>query len=297
MLVVVSTSSASATGRADRQQMQHSHLVIGAPGSGAPFFWQVLQGILLLFCISQASHADDCAAGHPGERVRVVYVYDGDTVKLEDGRRLRFIGINTPETRHHDQAKQPYANEAKALLEKMLAFHNHTLRLQPGRERRDHYGRLLAHAFLENGENLAVRLLQEGLATTLVVPPNTWGHDCYQLHEKMARSSGQGLWSLDSYKSQQSQSLPRDTRGFRIIHGKVREVRHTRHNVWVELEGLLRIHISKKDIENFESGFLESLAGQHVETRGWVRPADNGLQLKVRHPAALTRLGKPGNTH
>ena len=173
--------------------MQHRHSAKGAPGSGAPFFCQLLLGSLLLCCIAQASLADDCAAGHIPERVRVVYVYDGDTVKLEDGRRLRFIGINTPETRHHDQAKQPYANEAKALLQKMLASHNHTLRLQPGRQRRDHYGRLLAHAFLENGENLAVRLLQEGLATTLVVPPNTWGHDCYQLHENMARSSGQGI--------------------------------------------------------------------------------------------------------
>ena len=274
------------------------YAVKGVPVSGAPFlFRQLLPGILLYCCAAQAAVAGNCAAEHTSERVRVIHVYDGDTVKLGDGRRLRFIGINTPETGHHGQATQPYANEAKARLQELLDTHNRTLLLQAGKEHRDRYERLLAHAFLENGDNVAVRLLQKGLATTLVVPPNTWGHTCYQQHENVARSARRGIWGLDTYKPQQSQSLPPDTRGFRIIHGKVQEVRKSPHNVWVNLEGTLVIRISKKDIVNFESGFVESLAGHHIETRGWVKPVKNGLQMNVRHPAALATIARPGNTH
>ncbi|MGB5442345.1 MAG: thermonuclease family protein [Gammaproteobacteria bacterium] len=270
--------------------MLHRCSAKGVPGSGAPFFCQLLPGCLLAFSLAPVTLADSCAAGHISERVRVVHVYDGDTVKLEDGRRLRFIGINTPETGHHDQPGQPHAKEAQERVQKLLETHNHTLLLQAGRQQHDHYGRLLAHAFLDDGDNLAVRLLQEGLATTLVVPPNTWGQRCYQRHEDRARRAGLGLWRLDAYKTRQSQALPRDTRGFRIIRGKVQEVQYSRHNVRLNLEGKLVIHIGKKDIENFEPGFLDGLQGQRIETRGWVRPVKNTLQIKVRHPAALLRI-------
>jgi micrococcal nuclease len=271
--------------------MFHRFLVKGAPVSSAPFlFLQRLLACLFFCAIAQATHAGNCAAEHISERVQVIHVYDGDTVKLKDGRRLRFIGINTPETRHHDQVNQPFANEATALLQNMLDKHNRTLLLQAGREHRDHYGRLLAHVFLEDGTNIAVQLLQKGLATTLVVPPNTWGYHCYQQQEDLARIEGLGLWGLDSHKTKDSKSLAPDTRGFRIIRGRVQEVRQSRHNTWVSLEGSLVLRISKKDLVNFAPGFLESLEGHQVETRGWVKPVKNGLQMSVQDPAALARI-------
>jgi len=270
--------------------MFHRFSVTGVSVSDAPFL--LLQRLLacLFLCATAQSHAGSCAAEHISERVQVIHVYDGDTVKLKDGRRLRFIGINTPETGHHDQLKQPFSSEATALLQKLLNTHNRTLLLQTGREHRDHYGRLLAHVFLEDGTNLAVQLLQKGLATTLVVPPNTWGHDCYQQQEDLARIEGLGLWGLDSYKTKESKSLAPDSRGFHIIRGRVLEVRQSQHNTWVSLEGPLVLRIGKKDLVNFKPGFLESLAGQQVETRGWVKPVKNGLQMSVRHPAALAKI-------
>lgn len=271
--------------------MFHRFSVTGVSVSDAPFlFLQRLLACLFLCATAQATHAGSCAAEHISERVQVIHVYDGDTVKLEDGRRLRFIGINTPETKHHDQLNQPFASEATALVQKLLNTHNRTLLLQAGREHRDHYGRLLAHVFLEDGTNLAVQLLQQGLATTLVVPPNTWGHDCYQQLEDLARIEGLGLWGLDSHQTKNSTSLAPNSRGFRIIRATVQEVRQSRRNTWVSLEGSLVLRISKKDLVNFEPGFLESLAGQQVETRGWVKPVKNGLQMSVRHPAALARI-------
>ena len=271
--------------------MFHRFSVTGVSVSDAPFLLlRRLLACLFLCAAAQATQAGSCAAKHISERVQVIHVYDGDTVKLEDGRRLRFIGINTPETGHHNQAKQPFASEATALVQKLLDTHNRTLRLQTGREHRDHYGRLLAHVFLEDGTNIAVQLLQQGLAATLVVPPNTWGQSCYQQQEDLARIEGLGLWGLDSHQTKSSTSLAPNSRGFRIIRGKVQEVRQSQRNAWVRLEGSLVLRISKKDLVNFKPGFLGSLAGQQVETRGWVKPVKNGLQMSVRHPAALARI-------
>ena len=81
--------------------MQHIYSVKRVPVSGTLFlFPKLLPGILLCCWLAQSAHAGSCAADYSSERVRVIHVYDGDTVKLEDGRRLRFIGINTPKTAH-----------------------------------------------------------------------------------------------------------------------------------------------------------------------------------------------------
>lgn len=43
------------------------------------------------------------------EWVHVRWVNDGDTVVLKDGRKLRYLGINTPEIDYERQRGQPYA--------------------------------------------------------------------------------------------------------------------------------------------------------------------------------------------
>lgn len=260
----------------------------GASDSGAPF---AFRGLLLAVALTGAgghnTMAADCPASDIDERAQVVYVYDGDTIKLKDGRRIRLIGINTPEIGRNDATPRPFATEARDTLQGLLDAGNRRVLLQYGTEQRDHYGRLLAHLFLEHGENLAVHLLQQGLATTLVVPPNTWARDCYQDHEDRARSAGRGLWGLAEYRIQDAHDLPPETRGFRIVRGRVSEIRQSRHNIWVDIDGPLVVRIPRKDLVNFEPDYLEHLPGHSVLTRGWVKQDRDGLRLTARHPAAL----------
>jgi len=264
----------------------------GAAARVAPFaFWLLLTSILFAG-YAHPVLASACPATKTGERVQVVYVYDGDTVKLKDGRRLRIIGINTPELGRKGKQTQPLAEAARSALQELLDVNNSTLLLQYGQQSQDHYGRLLAHAFLENGDNAAVHLLQRGLATTLVVPPNTWAARCYQGIEDAARLDQQGLWALADYQPQAALTLPLSTRGFRIVQGRVSELRDSRYTLWVDLEGPLVLQISKKDLINFDSP--ESLVGQQVEVRGWLKKDRNGLRMKVQHPAALLAItGSP----
>ena len=257
----------------------------GASIWGAPFAL-----CLLLVLQSQPLQASACAARESGERVTVVYVYDGDTVKLADGRRVRLIGVNAPERRPEGSAGEPFAIEARSALRTMIDRNNRTLLLQYGREHEDHYGRLLAHAFLDNGDNVAARLLQAGLATTLVVPPNTWSQDCYQQQENLARMERRGIWNHPRYQARASDSLAATSRGFQLVHGTVQQVRYASGTAWLELSGPLTVRIGKQDQLNFPPGFVEHLAGQTVEVRGWIRSRPSGLVMTVRHPAAIITI-------
>jgi len=233
-----------------------------------------------------------CLPARIDEQVQVSYVYDGDTVKLSDGRRIRFIGINTPEMGHHDTVTQPYAEAARNSLQDALKTRGDMLSLEYGKERHDHYGRLLAHAFLENGENVAALLLRQGHATTLVVPPNTGKADCYAQIESEARDAGRGLWQHATYQPQEAVTLPRDTRGFRIVQGRVESIQRTRHQLRIELQGRVVARISNSDLGNFPADYLETLPGRRVELRGWVKPEREWLGIRVRHPAALSLAGE-----
>jgi micrococcal nuclease len=266
----------------------------GASASVAPFaFWLLLLVVVISNTWTRPVLASACPAEHINERVQVVHVYDGDTVKLTDGRRVRFIGIDAPELRGKNKSDQPFASKAREALQDRLNSNNRTLRLQYDKEHQDHYGRLLAHAFLETGENIVVPLLQQGLATTLVVPPNTWGAGCYQHQENNARSEQRGLWSLQDYQSQEARALPSNTRGFRLVHGRVGEIRKSRKNLWVDIEGPLVIQIPITDLVNFNLPDIEALPGKSIEVRGRVHKDRDGLRMKVRHPAALSIISKP----
>ena len=244
--------------------------------------------LLLAASLHRQALAAACPADHSSERVHVAYVYDGDTVKLQDGRRLRFIGINTPELEHQGKPVQPLAQAARTSLVNLLDANDHRLLLQHGKQQHDHYGRMLAHAFLENGENVATHLLRQGLATTLVVPPNTWGEHCYQGLENSARAKHLGLWALDDYQSHAARSLLPDTRGFRIVNGQVTAIRRSRHHIWLDLEDSLTVQIPVQDLANFNTLDFDTLTGQIIEVRGWIRPDRDKLKLKVQHPSALT---------
>jgi endonuclease YncB( thermonuclease family) len=263
----------------------------GATGPVAPFlFPALLLCAATLLWIQVAVASGPCSYAHIDERSRVVYVYDGDTIKLQDGRRVRLIGINTPELGRDGKPNEALASKARDTLQQILDSGNRTVLLQYDSEQHDHYGRLLAHVFLESGDNVVVQLLQKGMAAALVVPPNTWGLQCYQQLENDARIDRVGLWQLDSYQPRDSTTLTADSRGFTIVRGRVTAVRQTKHSTRVDLQGLLTLHIDNRDRINFPEHMPESLNGKEVEVRGWIRQSGKRLQMTVQHPAAVIPL-------
>jgi endonuclease YncB( thermonuclease family) len=244
--------------------------------------------------------ASSCPASHYDESAVIRSVHDGDTVKLEDGRKIRLIGINTPELARSGKPEQAFASEARAQLKRLVASSNNRVKLVYGKERLDRYKRTLAHLFLPNNQNLQVALLKRGLATASVYPPNVAFSECYQQIEQIAQCKSLGIWSDDDYATLNSVELEANMEGFRIISGQVERVSESDKGVWLFLEGGLMIGIRTADLPNFDKDELKSLSHQTITVRGWLHPkkkANKGVKfyMRLRHPSAITPVTTAGN--
>lgn len=272
--------------------MQASGLIKGASNMDAPF---AFMGIIsaLLFCLlslpTQAKEAIRCPTEHIDQQALVTYIYDGDTVRLNDGRKVRLIGINTPERGYKGNASEPFAEAAYQHLTQLLPPGT-KVQLRLGAEPRDKYDRLLAHLFLPNGMNLSAQLLSEGFATAIVHPPNIWAHGCYARQEIRARKRSKGIWTLPAYQGVESTSLSSNDEGYRIIQGRVKRVGHSKNSLWLNLEGKVALRIPRDMLGYFSSYDPAQLLGRRVAVRGWLNYHKKELRMTVRHPSALTPL-------
>lgn len=258
----------------------------GAPHRGAPFaLWRGVLPLLFLVQPLQGLAEVDCSLQRADADVTVSYVYDGDTVKLGDGRKLRFIGINTPEINHDGGPSEPYSQAARKRLQQLLG--DGRIRVRYGKEHHDRYGRLLGHPYLADGRSINALLLKEGLATTLVVPPNTWNLACYQAVERQARDSGLGIWSLPRYRTVGPGDLGKGEPGYRLVGGELTQVRESRNSIWLELDGPMALRIPRKDLPYFAAWDLKALVGREVVARGWPHFHQGKWRMTVRHPASL----------
>ena len=123
----------------------------------------LLSGLLLL--VLRVTVVPGSTAGQLPlpETVTVRSVTDGDTVVLEDGRRVRLLGIDAPETAHHDQQGEFHGQESAAWLRSLLQ--GQSVQLQ--RQGQDHYGRELAWLRLTDGTLVNELSLAQGMAELL----------------------------------------------------------------------------------------------------------------------------------
>ncbi len=255
----------------------------------SPPTWAAILCALLLFPVAAPGGEPTCPADRSDQRVVSAKIFDGDTLALADGRRVRLLGINTPEIGHDGEPSQPFAEEAKELLRR-LAGDGARLRLRLDEERFDRYGRLLAHVFRDGGDNLQARLLGAGYATTLVVPPNEWSMGCYAAVEARARKRRLGVWDLAAYQPVPATTLADSARGFHLVTGRVQRIGESRANLWLNLSRHMAVRIPKDDLAYFGDLDPRQLAGRQVEVRGWIHKRRGELRITVRHPAALTVL-------
>ncbi|WP_400163975.1 thermonuclease family protein [Brevibacillus sp. TJ4] len=150
----------------------------------------LLAAVMLTACSSQGQPAPN------GEMVATVKrVIDGDTVELENGERVRLIGVDTPETVKPNSPVEPYGKEASEYTKKQLTGQTVTLRFDV--EPRDKYDRLLAYVYLPDGTFYNEQLVREGYARIMTIPPNVAYADLFLEAEREARENDRGLWALE----------------------------------------------------------------------------------------------------
>jgi micrococcal nuclease len=131
---------------------------------------------------------------------RVVRVVDGDTIIVSvDGRedRVRYIGVDTPESVKPGTPVQCYAKRASAENKRLVA--GREVRLVADAEARDRYGRRLAYVFrADDGVLVNLALVRGGYARPLTIAPNVAHAGEIASAAQAARRAGRGLWSTCS---------------------------------------------------------------------------------------------------
>jgi micrococcal nuclease len=124
----------------------------------------------------------------------VVSVVGGDTIDVQlDGRtvRVRYLGINTPETKHPTRGVEPFGPEADAANRRLVA--GKTVCLELDVHPRDRYQRLLAYVYV--GDVMVnAELVRQGYAQVATFPPNVRYQDRFQALQQEAREAPRGLW-------------------------------------------------------------------------------------------------------
>ena len=145
--------------------------------------------------VLDADDAGDPAGG--GDVGRVVRVVDGDTIHVQVGavrEKVRYIGIDTPETKDPRKPVQCFGQKASDFNERLVG--DELVRLVRDVEERDRYGRLLAYVYRVRDDLLVnAELARLGYAQPLTIAPNVRLADRFAALARAARDDGRGLWS------------------------------------------------------------------------------------------------------
>jgi micrococcal nuclease len=140
-------------------------------------------------------------ARHPTDQSsvvgRVVKVVDGDTIDVRLGdttERVRYIGVDTPETKDPRKPVQCFGQRASDFNTRLVDGAD--VRLVRDVEQRDRYGRLLAYVYRARDDLFVnAELARLGYARPLTIAPDVRYANRFTALADGARERGRGLWS------------------------------------------------------------------------------------------------------
>jgi len=122
---------------------------------------------------------------------RVARVIDGDTVLLEDGRKVRYAGINAPAEGDLGFRESTQANN--------LLVGGKEVRLEFGRPRTEKHGRLLAYVYV--GRSLVqAELVKQGWAIVTREQPLPRYRQVLERFQEEAKAAGRGIWTKGEHR-------------------------------------------------------------------------------------------------
>jgi len=121
---------------------------------------------------------------------KVNKVIDGDTIVLESGEVVRYIGIDTPET--NESNNDCFAQEAWDINRELVE--GKEIKLKKDISDKDKYGRLLRYVWVDD---IFVNeyLIKEGYALSAKYSPDTKYTEQFDNFEEQAEENNLGLWS------------------------------------------------------------------------------------------------------
>ena len=128
----------------------------------------------------------------PSGFIKVTRVVDGDTIVVDGNLKVRFIGVNTPETVDPRRAVQCFGHEASDYNKSLLE--GKAVRLVKDISETDKYGRLLRYVYMEDGTFVNLALVSNGYAQVNTYPPDVAHAHEFQAAQAEAKAARRGLW-------------------------------------------------------------------------------------------------------
>ena len=127
---------------------------------------------------------------------KVAYFDDGDTIDVDmNGSRekIRFIGVDTPETHDPRKAVQCFGHAAAAFTKELIANQAVRLESDPLSSNRDRYNRLLRYVYLPDGRLVNLEIIEQGYGFAYTSFPFTKSDKFLQTQTE-TRQQHRGLW-------------------------------------------------------------------------------------------------------
>ena len=138
---------------------------------------------------------------HVEEKGVCTKVVDGDTIYLDNGEKIRFVGVNTPE-----RGVEGYIT-SKNFVQKLCLGKTVGIDIDDSKHS-DRYGRTLGVVIVD-GKNVNEMLLKEGLAEIMYMPPSefypfNWANSNTHVADTHSSSSSSSSHSTESSSSSTS---------------------------------------------------------------------------------------------
>lgn len=118
---------------------------------------------------------------------KVTRVIDGDTIVIDTGQHVRYIGMNAPEL----ETNECYATQASEINKNLVL--GKTVKLVKDVSETDKYGRILRFVYVDD-QMIDDELVKDGAAKIMTIPPDVKFKDEFQGSENYARENKLGLW-------------------------------------------------------------------------------------------------------
>lgn len=216
-------------------------------------------------------------------KYRVTRVIDGDTIVLENNKRVRLLGINAPETGNRYHPGEPGGADAKKWLQGKLQ--GRSVYLEHDRQTHDHYKRMLAHLYLPDGEHINLSLVEKGLAIANLIPPNLLHANTLIRGQQRAETRKLGIWSMQHYQPRPLIKLTEKPFGWQRYRVKTKALKQNHRFSRLIISDNLDLSFANRDLALFPP--LETYLNRPLEVRGWVSRRKNHFSIRIQHPSAL----------
>lgn len=210
-------------------------------------------------------------------------VYDGDTIILEDGKHIRLLGVNTPEIESRQRAEEPGGVAAKKWLQAQLK--DKKIYLEYDEVKFDKYKRQLAHVFLSNGKHLNLALLENGLGTISIIPPNVRYSDKLMQAQQHAEKMQLGIWAMPEYQLKPIAQIANHAKGWQRFSATFHVIKKNRKYTRLLVNDKIDVRVSNQNLKVFPP--LSKYLGKPLEIRGWVSRNNDHYTMLIQHPSSL----------